>query len=432
MIRTVGDLLRALITAEKDEMERLSVVGHPGIIGDMYEGLARDVTERTLLPVADLRVVNGKVRNSKGELSRQIDVMVVHGDGERIPYTDHWIYAADQVIAVMEVKKSLYKTDLADAMDLLADFARRVAEPKSVPVNLLRDAWRGIHGSELPSRHELRLLPESDQMLYHSLVVEATQPVRIVIGFEGYRSERALRAGLVDVLTERPKGQGIGPMALPSLVLARDSSLIKLNGMPFGGPYDSTTGAWYFYGSRGVSSMHSFLELLWTRLSYYFGAPSSIFGDDLDLDAVNVLLIGKPALPGGRQGWTIDVVNLSDEDLSQGPDTAPWMPSILSNEAFVIMNQLCHKEEVCLDDKDLHSFAAACGRTVDDLITELRKTGLVYVGEHRRLRLLSDGCACVIVPDVGYVAAENKSGRLERWVFREMAKRRNQKPTTEY
>jgi hypothetical protein len=63
MIRTVGELLRALIAAEKKEMERLSVIGHPGIIGDMYEGLARDVTEHTLLPVADLRVIKGKAKN---------------------------------------------------------------------------------------------------------------------------------------------------------------------------------------------------------------------------------------------------------------------------------------------------------------------------------------------------------------------------------
>jgi hypothetical protein len=200
--------------------------------------------------------------------------MVVHGDGERIPHTDHWIYPVNKVIAVIEVKKSLYKKDLADALELLADFSRRIAEPKSIQVNLLRDAWRGIHGTELPSRDGLRVLPEPDQMLYHLLVVEATQPVRVVLGFEGYRSERALRAGLVDALTERPQGRGFGPMALPSLVLARESSLIKLNGMPFVGPYDSARGAWYFYGSRGVNSMQSLLELPWTRLNYYFGASS--------------------------------------------------------------------------------------------------------------------------------------------------------------
>jgi hypothetical protein len=49
-------------------------------------------------------------------LSRQIDVMVVHGDGERIPHTDHWIYPVNKVIAVIEVKKSPYKKDLADAL----------------------------------------------------------------------------------------------------------------------------------------------------------------------------------------------------------------------------------------------------------------------------------------------------------------------------
>jgi hypothetical protein len=128
---------------------------------------------------------------------------------------------------------------------------------------------------------------------------------------------------------------------------------------------------------------------------------------------------------GSGQGWVIDVVDLSDEDLSQRPDTAPWMPTILSKEAFVIMDQLCKGEEVSLDDSDLERFMEAGGRTLDDLVSELRSARLVYVDEHRWLRLLTDSCACVIVPDVGYVAAENKSGRLERWVFRQMAKLRD-------
>jgi len=39
------------------------------------------------------------------------------------------------------------------------------------------------------------------------------------------------------------------------------------------------------------------------------------------------------------------------------------------------------------------------------------------------LVLLSDECGCVILPTGQYIAAENKSGQLERWLQQWMADR---------
>ncbi len=427
MIKTVGELLESLVQVEREKLAQFSFVNHPGLIGDMYEGLAREVAQRALAPAADLRVVKGKIRSSRGELSRQIDCMVVHGDGENLPYTDHWLYDVQNVIAVVEVKKSLYGADLADGVDLMADLWRRVCEPKPMPSNLLRDAWRSIRGSELPGNPSG--LPFGDEYLYNSLVVEANLPVRVLLGFEGFKSEAGLRDALVDLLDARVKAAGaggapLGPLALPSLVLCRSASLIKLNGMPYGGPFWPDDGTWGFIGSRGIKPLHVLLELLWTRLTYYYGASSSIFGEDLDLEAVNLLLKGRPVRAATGVAWALDVVNATDDELADGTSDKPWQPATLTKAAFVVVNRLCRDEVVDVTDPEFLRFLESEHTSAATLVSELRDARLAAPNGNT-LELLTDECGCVIDPELGFVAGENKSGRLQRWVMKRMA----EKPT---
>lgn len=78
------------------------------MIGDMYEGLTRDLLSRSLFADLDLRVVTGKVRIDANTYSSQIDAMVVIGDGEQMPFSQHYLYPPEQVVAAIEVKKTLY------------------------------------------------------------------------------------------------------------------------------------------------------------------------------------------------------------------------------------------------------------------------------------------------------------------------------------
>lgn len=429
MIKTVGDLLDNLVQVEREKLAEFSIVNHPGIIGDMYEGLAREVTQRALSPASDLRVVKGKIVNSKGELSRQIDCMIVHGEGKQIPYTDHWICDVKDVIAVVEVKKSLYGADLADGVDLMADLYRRIYEPKPMLGTLLRDAWTSIHGSAPPD--DPSQLPLGEEYLFHSLMVEANLPVRILFGFDGFVSESSLRKALVGLIDERLEAAGsggvpLGPLALPSLVLCRSASLIKLNGMPYGGPFwPNEDGTWGFIGSRGIKPLHVLLELLWTRLTYYYGASPSIFGEDLDVEAINLLLKGRPVRTGNGVGWALDVVNATDAELvaTAAASETQWQPAVLSKAAFIVVNSLCRGETVDIRDPALVRFLTSERMTSDGLLSELRAARLAAATGDGKLELLTEKCACVIDPELGFVAAEDKSGRLRRWVLKRMAAR---------
>ena len=118
MIKTIADLLRELMVKEAAELDE-EPVKHGPTIGAMYEGLARDILDRAIPAELDVRVVDGFIEGVDGILSPQIDAMIVTGEGRQLPYTSNFVWPIADVIAVFEVKKTLYADDLADAFGKL-------------------------------------------------------------------------------------------------------------------------------------------------------------------------------------------------------------------------------------------------------------------------------------------------------------------------
>lgn len=119
MIQNLASLIDVFINTEKELLSKYHIVGHPTMIGDMYEELTKEVFEKTMIPHLDLRVVSGKVRLSDGTLSNQTDCMVVIGDGDQLPRTKNYIYDKANVIATIEVKKNLFTNEIGDAFGKL-------------------------------------------------------------------------------------------------------------------------------------------------------------------------------------------------------------------------------------------------------------------------------------------------------------------------
>src|SRR4051812_11656918 len=115
MIRTVADLLSQVLSAELPKLDDSEIV-HAPTIGDMYEGLSGHILEQAIPHGLGLQVVTGFVRGHDGTLSGQIDRMLVVGAGERVPYTEAYEWPVQDVISVFEVKKTLTKQALAEAM----------------------------------------------------------------------------------------------------------------------------------------------------------------------------------------------------------------------------------------------------------------------------------------------------------------------------
>ena len=107
-------------------------------------------------------------------------------------------------------------------------------------------------------------------------------PLRIVIGYDGYSNEYALRNGFEEILADNQYEPVFGPAQFPNLIICSDYSLVKSNGMPYGGFFKENQ--WYVYNSSSNKPMLHLLEIIWSRLSYRYGLDSGIFGEDLEVE----------------------------------------------------------------------------------------------------------------------------------------------------
>jgi len=423
VIKTVGDLLQVLKQKEEKRMRSFMPIPHAPTIGAMYEGATKQLLNMAVFEGLGLTVSSGFIKNSRNEISRQIDCMVTVGTGTRIPNTDDSVFGVSDVIAIVEVKKNLYGRELENAMDWSRDFQRRIMEPPaSQQIDLLRDAWRGITGTELPERGKVPTLPYYLEMIYHALVEEFSSPLRVFIGYEGYVNEYGFRKGLIDYLgglIERGRQDLGGHRSLPDVMICRDASIFKLNGMPYPGPLRED-GFWLYMGSRGVDPLHVLLEFLWTRLSYKFVISSNIFGEDIVREGVNTLLMMKVVQQGDRGGWAYEYIEAPEEKLNEGILDEPWEPAEVSDiEGFVLLT-LYKKQTIREDDPDFVSFITSKGADPKNVIDSLCKKGLIY-HQDGIIGYLTDECVVIFLPDGRAVAGENKSGRMGRWMLKHQA-----------
>jgi len=436
MIHTVADFLEALMEKQRERLPKYNDIQHTGLFGDMYEGLAKDLIDRALFDGMDLRVASGKIRNSKGDLSGQIDCMVVLGPGQEIPYTQHSIYHIEKVLMIVEVKKTMHGAKLKEALDLFRCFWKEISEVGQPKTGLINDAWRALFKKNLPSETQVNNLPFHEQMIYHSIHVEAVLPLRVVFGFDGYVDEYGLREGFVDYLEEVAKQPlDVRPRfninAFPNLIICRKASLIKLDGMPYSGMIDGR-GFWWWMGSRRSGPFHSLLEILWTRLAFIFKLGPEIFGEDLEMEEIHPLLAAKAQQLDSRQGaWQYENLAISRLDLKKVDDQQAWHPPTLNIAEFAIVNELCRSGSLDLVEPTLGQFLTKQGETAESISKSLNEKRLT-TADGQKLTLITDECVCMILPDRRFVAAENKSGRLLRYAMKvtEELRRRRAKELT--
>jgi hypothetical protein len=419
MIITVADFLNSLMNKEKELIKEYEIVGHAPTIGDMYEGLTKSLLNRALFKELDIRIASGKIRNEEGDFSNEVDCMIVEGPGDPIPYTDKFIYDVSQVIAVLEIKKNLYKDDLIDSYNKMHKIYK-IGDPKLASLKGVRDAFRHIVKKELPNYEDIESLPFHEQMIYHSLLIEETLPVRIIFGYYGYKSEYALREAFVKFLSDKSGNKGFSPLIFPDLVVCGNSSLVKLDAMPYIGFLDNND-FWNFYGSSIDNPLLLLLEIIWTRLSYKYNIDSKIFGEDLDFETFHPYLAGKAQkLSDGTMGWEFKYHFIEKKNLEHDPIRFEWEPAELNEAEWFIINWLCINETLNVNERGFKEWLTAQGVTLESIVESLKEKNLAYF-QNNQFSLLTDQCQVVAVNGKWY-AAENKAGRLTNWVKKQMNK----------
>ncbi|TIM87311.1 MAG: hypothetical protein E5Y50_12625 [Mesorhizobium sp.] len=312
MITSFADFLEKLQEKEAAILSEQSVT-HGPTIGDMYEGLTRELLERAIPGELNVRLVDGFVLGVDGKLGHQTDAMLVMGEkGQRIPKTNQWIWPIEDVLALFEVKKTLFGNQLVDSIEKMRVISLQQKElmaskRKKVKIGPSKDAFARLMG-RFPSARELEDFQGVGGEILRTIAHEQLAPVRIVFGYEGYADETGLRKGFLDALRDAPGGVA-GPAVLPNLIICRKNAILKMNGHPFVSPVGND-GRWNLFGSTRTAPFALLLELIWTRLGNEFKAQFPV-DDSLTKEVIAPLLAGEVVIKGSVRGWMFHYSTLS-------------------------------------------------------------------------------------------------------------------------
>jgi hypothetical protein len=373
VITTVAGLLQELQAKEAAKLAEQRIT-HAPTIGAINEGLTRDLLDRAIPPGLNLRIVDGFIEDHEGNLSPQIDAMLVTGEGRQIPHTASFVWPVQRVIAVLEVKKNLYGADLEDAFHKLRTvndmYSRYRQAARNDSLNLVPafQAFARLTGRYPRSYGDARALPEHLSLIFHTLVAEQLSPVRIIFGYEGYVDEFGLRDGLVRFIQDNlatPKGFGIG--SFPNLIVCRRNSLLKMNGQPYISPM--TDDWWPAVASNSENPIRLLIEIIWTRLANEFRA-SFPMDDALQKERLAALLWAKVARRGEFVGWEYREHALSRTELNSIEPTS-WEPEPVATHEWIELILIARNGELDVRDKKFRGFAEQKGLDPDKLIDKL-------------------------------------------------------------
>ncbi|CDG99960.1 DUF6602 domain-containing protein [Xenorhabdus bovienii] len=421
MIKNIAELLQAFMNEETAKLNAYKLK-HAPTIGDMYEGLSRELLNRAIPPQLNLKIVDGFVTDGDEFLSGQIDCMLVRGEGEKIPHTNSYKWHVKNVLVVFEVKKNLYSKDLINSFYKLRQVSESYSkylfegehkENKAIDLSPSYQAFSKITGITAPSYHDRGTLTQENELIYTTIFMEQLMPVKIVLGYDGFSSEFALREGLIKFLEEEGKGTGYGVPAFPQLIICGKHSLVKGNGRPY--LFPMRDGYWDFMMSSKANPVLLMLEFIWTKLSLEFdiGMP---WGDDLEIEGLNEFLRAKPVINEDQGGWMLKYDNLSKDTLESRESSMEWQPVEVTSSVYAIFHQLT-QGNVCTTESDFIEFAEKEFESVSECINEITSTNFVgFDGEF--LSLNSKNLVAVILPDGRFVIAENNSEQFDAWIKR--------------
>lgn len=443
MIRTAADLLDEFRKKETQMLDEQQIP-HAPTIGRMYEGLTKEILGRTFPKILDLRVTSGFIRNKNGEMSKQIDCMLVSGEGENIPYTEESTYELQNVIAVVEVKKNLYSADLLSAYQNLFSVRELLKANHFSENDLFFDAYKSILKSE-PYDEEVSAIPFWKRQIGLALFGDSVLPVRIVLGYHGFKDELNFRMAFGKLLENEVIQETGGALGLPNLIISDGYSLVKLNGMPYSSPilkgrkelygeiipeeieksnneYPNDN-LWHLLASYSSNSMIILLELIYTKIAYSNKIGDPNIEADLELEVLKPFLLAKAIEKNNKQGWYYEIVDIPEERLGKYPPSTRWQPVELNKAHYFLLMLLINKENeaaipgqgIAQDDPDLLALFDDSELDLTETVEYLHHEGLLSI-EIGKLRLLTKECKVAALPDGRLVAGDDSSGRFTNWL----------------
>ena len=367
MITQVADLLKSFMGDELRTMDAHPVT-HGPTVGDMYEGLSEEILARAIPESLGVRVVTGFATNGDGAISAQLDRMLVVGIGERIPKTNAFLWPAQDVIALVEVKKNLAPKDIGEAIANHKSF-RGIEQPA---LNALPEmpSWYDherlvrcvgqVTGTNIESLN-WEQYDVATRMIGPVLFSDQVTALRVVLGFHGHKTERGFRSALAGVLEKRLVS-ATDFLDLPHLIIGGQYSLVKANGRPY---YSARRGeAWASYFTTPANPLLVLLELIWTRLDDRFGLGNP-WGEDLTTELGRSFLEATPTAIDGRDTWDLKLNVGRSSDLDSIPVSEPWEPVEVTLEQGTALVLIATHGVLNYDDPALLELSSSLGISSD-------------------------------------------------------------------
>lgn len=417
MLIAVQKIIEELVDRQKLVFDKFDVGGHAPTIGEMYEGLTEELSKTSLesFKNLNLKVVSGFIVDSNEKISGQIDCMIVIGDGEEIPgKKNKYKYNVNNVIVVFEVKKTLNRKELNKAIKHLAKITR-LKITQGTKGKLAYDAYRNILRKE-PSFEKFENKDTFEALLKALLITESAYPVRVVLSYGGFKTEKGLRDSFTSSFSKNLKNENYSLVALPNLIICDKYSILKFNGMPYF--YYSSATEWLGFGSIGDEPFKILLELIWTRLTYLMDVPVEIFGEDLALEHFAPLLKFKFS---DLKGFEAIQYERTHSELKESVKKEMWEPVEITKDEWIFF-QLLLECEVDISHKEIELFLKNKNINVINFCENLREKGLGHLQEGK-FCYLTDALTLAILPNGKTYAADNASGRFSNWLAKNQLKK---------
>lgn len=289
----------------------------------------------------------------------EFDILLVEGEGQQIYRTDRYRYKAKQVIAIIQVKKNLYSHDIGDGYEYLKFIIDSYDINNIDPsINkMFRDSVRLICKIDVSTKG----ISSNEEYIKQSLNIDAHLPIRILLGYNGFKSEYKFRESFFDYLSQQRTTDfdnpivGFGIHNFPNLIICGKYSMLKMNGMPFICPIENNW--WTFYSSSNYNPLYFFMEVIWTRLAYKFHLSDSIFGDDLEMEPAHRFLNCQIQEKDGDIGWDYQYFVMSDNELKVNEQIKKWQPVEIDQEQALFFDILGKQSEIDITDKDFRELS---------------------------------------------------------------------------
>lgn len=436
-ILSIANLLEEFKKKGLKDIDKFLLVNHGPMIGGMYEGLTKEIIEKSIFKNIDLHVVSGKITNQNGMMSNQIDCMLVVGEGKKLPYSKEYLYDIEQVVMVVEVKKDLFSSELSSGYDNLISVMNVMGDSfkntdgdlkddtngavlkKKLQLSVIDVAFRDLANKPLAT--DVNTMSAEEQLLYHTMVTEAWAPLRVIFGYYGFKDENSLRKKFIEYLqkkiSRKDKGtKGYGGSSFPNLVIAENASLVKTNAFPYAIRIKGTD-KFCWVASYRRNPLILLVELLWTKLELIYNISPYNFAEDLQMEALAPLIVAKVT----ENGWMYDAIPMESIDPIYLKNDDEWMPTKISRAEWILLNVLGSKEFVEVDY--FKNNLVGTNDNPNEILKHLINEGIIYV-DNGQIRYLTLECKTVIMPDGNFYAADDSDGRLTTWIKKIMTQYR--------